>query len=95
MPGPSNSHPGAIYDTPVSVGEAVEVEIAGRWLWADVILVESRWRRATRLDGSRGGSFRIDDRVVLRVGETGEIIRTTPWLMARQSIYRGVQGSFF
>lgn len=76
-------------------GEAVEVQVEGRWEWADVKVVEQRWRRPTRLDGSRGRPVRIDDRVVLKVRRTGEIVRTTPWLMARSAVYRGIQGSLF
>jgi len=79
----------------VAEGEAVEVQVAGRWEWADVKLVEERWRRPTRLDGRKGRPVRIDDRVVLRLRRTGDIIRTTPWLMSRSAIFRGVQGSLF
>lgn len=97
-PAPSNSRLSLIYGTrlaPVREGEAVEVEVAGRWEWPDVKLVEQRWRRRTRLDGSRGKPFRIDDLVILKLRSTGRIIRTTPWLMSRSLIYRSVQGSLF
>lgn len=92
---PSNSRLSLIYGTPPAEGEAIEVQIRGRWDWADVVLVEARWRRPTRLDGSRAKPVRVDDRVILRLRRTGEIIRTTPWLMSRSRIYRGVQGSLF
>jgi len=94
-PAPSNSRLSLIYGTGPAEGEAVEVQVKGIWEWADVIMVEPRWRRATRLDGSKGARVRIDDRVVLRLRSTGETIRTTPWLMARSLVYRGVQGALF
>lgn len=90
--GLSNSRLSPIYGT-VREGEAILIEVAGRWRWADVVLVEARWRRPTRPDGSRGSRVRIDDRVVLRLRDGGEVIRTTSWLMSRSARFGGVQGS--
>jgi hypothetical protein len=90
----SNSRLSLIYGT-AREGEAIQIEVAGRWRWADVILVEPRWRRPTRMDGSRGKRVRIDDRIVLRLRGGGEIIRTTSWLMSRSARFGGVQGSLF
>lgn len=94
-PGPSNSRPGDIYGT-LREGEAVEIEVGGRWVMADVVTVEARWKfpgRSPHVMTRRRSPVRVDDRVTLRVRKTGRIVKTTPWLMARSLGFRGVQGS--
>ncbi|OJU85737.1 MAG: hypothetical protein BGO11_11825 [Solirubrobacterales bacterium 70-9] len=57
--------------------------------------VGERWkqRQSPYVMTKKSPPVRVDDRVILRVRKSGEIVRTTPWLMEIGRRFRGVQGA--